>query len=196
MKIIIILFFSVFLMADAVDNMNMSYEAVKTKHASKKNGECNIHVEINGNEDWEEKKDELNTVIEKSNKCREIVIYKSIKNVNTRKGNSSDGVDINLGAIIKKNSHIKIRTVTIIENSSIKDGYLNSASNIGNRIGTGTGNTNVNDVHMESNIQIKDSQIGSDFIQEMEVDLGGEMLKSLDKDISDIFDNNDFFRDK
>lgn len=196
MKIVSILFFSVFLIADAVDNMNISYEEVKTKHASKKNGECNIHVEIDGNEDWEEKKEELNTIIDKSNKCREIVIFKSIKNVNIRNGNNSDDVDINLGAIIKKNSHIKIRTVTLIENSNIKDGYLNSTANIGNSIGTNTGNINVNDVYMESNIEIKDSQIGSNFIEEMAISSGGEMLKSLDKDISDVFDNNDFFKNK
>jgi hypothetical protein len=183
---------SSFVLADVEDTTNLSYEAVKTKHASKKNNECNIYVDINGNEDWKEKKDELNTIIEKSNKCREIVIYKSIKNVDTVNGNGSNGFDINIGAIIKKHRNLNIRTITIIENSTIKGGYFNSNSNVGNSIGSNSGSTYANNVRMESNIKINDSQIGSDFLGEM----GMDMLESLGTDISSSLKDDDFFKEK
>ncbi len=58
------LLFNLCVFADVEDSVNISYQEVKTKHASKKDGECNIYIEINGNEDWDEKKDELNTIID------------------------------------------------------------------------------------------------------------------------------------
>jgi len=188
------LLINLYLFADVEDSVNISYQEVKTKHAAKKDGECNIHIKINGNEDWDEKKDELNTIIDSSNKCREITIYKSIKNVNTSNGNGSDGFDINIGAIIKKNSNVNIKTVTIIEDSNIKDGYFNSNSNIGNSISSSSSTTYVNNVRMESNIRINDTQIGSDFLGEMGLEMGMESLDSLGDDISSSFENDSFFK--
>jgi len=198
MKIFVFYFllFNLSAFSDVEDSVNISYQEVKTKQASKKDGKCNIYVDINGNEDWDEKKDELNTIIDSSNKCREIIIYKSIKNVNTSNGNGSDDFDINIGAIIKKNSDVNIRTVTIIENSHITNGYINSNSNIGNSIGSSSSNTYVNNVRMKSNIRINDSKIGSDFLGEMGLEMGMESLDSLGDDISSSFENDSFFKDK
>jgi len=152
--------------ADVMDMMNMSYEKVKIKQKSqkksKKNG-CYLYVDINGNADWHAKKDELNTIIERSNKCKKITIYKSINNVNVRRGNSdNESFDVNIGAIIKKTKHINIETITVVNNSNISGGYLNSKANVGNVIQAGRGsNIQMNNVKMSTKTEIKNSTLGS-----------------------------------
>jgi hypothetical protein len=48
---------------------------------------------------------------------------------------------------------------------------------------------------MESNIKINDSQIGSDFLGEMGLEMGMESLDSLGDGISSSFENDSFFKD-
>ena len=94
---------------------NNMFDKVTTKQKSKKHDGCNIYVEINGNKEWKQKKNELLTIISKNNKCRTINIYKIIKNIDTRKSNlSNQEFDVYIGTIINKNKKLKINIVTKI----------------------------------------------------------------------------------
>ena len=161
--------------ADVMDRINISYEKVKIKQKSKKKSKrngCYMYVDINGNADWHAKKDELNTIIERGNKCRKITIYKSISNVNVRRGNSdNESFDINIGAIIKKTKYINIETITVVNNSNISGGYLNSNSNVGNVIQVSKGSSiQMNNVKMSTKIEIKNSTLGSNPLMDIGMD--------------------------
>jgi len=170
--------------SDVIDRANLSYEKVKIKQKSqkksKKNG-CYMYVDINGNADWNAKKDELNTIIERSNKCKKIIIYKSINNVNIRRGNSDNKTfDVNLGAIIKKTRHINIETITIVNNSTISGGYFNSKANVGNVIQAERGNViHMNNVNMSTRTEIKNSTLGSNPLMEMGMDIMMDKLSDM-----------------
>lgn len=143
------------------EDMPYNYSFKKTiikQKSNKSNKKCALYVEINGNEDWEKKKYELNTIINNSNKCRVINIYKSIRNVHTRKGKNSDSAyEINIGTILKKNKNLKIKTILIIENSNLKNGYSPSQINIGNSI-----NSNyINNIEIKSSMIINNSSLGA-----------------------------------
>ncbi|HFU76212.1 MAG TPA: hypothetical protein ENK66_08210 [Arcobacter sp.] len=176
-----LLFFGGLLFADIGDNL--SYEKVKVKQGVKKGStknKCYMYVDINGNEEWDDKKEELHTIIEQSNPCKKILIYKSIKNVRTRDGSNSKEFDINIGTIIKKNSHIDIKEITIVDNSTISDGYFKSTANVGSSINTG-GKTHLNNVRMSSTVKIDDSKIGSDILGELGMGMTQIELSNIGK---------------
>ena len=187
MKIInlILSFFllSITLFADIQNSTNESYEKVRIKQkaekASKKNNECYKYVEINGNSEWDEKKDELNITVDKSNDCREVVIYESIKNVHTRDGNGDDSkYDIDIGTKIEKSDRVNVKSIIKIENSSIKGGYIGSRSNIGVNLGSRDGRViHLNNTKIESRIKIDNSHIGSDNLGEWGVSIFQRALK-------------------
>jgi translation elongation factor EF-Ts len=183
--ILISSFLTIGVFSDVLDSYNISYEKVKIKQKSEQNSstdKCNIYIDINGNSDWEGKKDELNTIIDSSNDCKKITIYKSISNVHTSEGNSDDDYEVNIGAIIKKNSDINIETIVIIKNSEIKDGYLKSSSNVGNVINTGRkSNVKMNNVRMKSTVIMKDSKVGSNLPLEIGIGVSKSKLSELGK---------------
>ncbi|HIP11167.1 MAG TPA: hypothetical protein EYG73_00475 [Arcobacter sp.] len=171
--------------SDVSDSVNLSYEKVKIKQKSEKNNndKCYMYVYINGNDDWDEKKDELNTIIDNSNHCNKITIYKSINNVNTSSGNSNDDeFDVNIGTIIKKNGHIDIETITVVNNTNIKSGYFSSTANVGNVIKTGrNSNIKMNNVKMINRTEIKNSNLGSAPLVEMGMGLTVSELSNIGK---------------
>ena len=160
----IILILVIFYEINALDSFNISFEQVRVKQLAKNNSECYIHIEVNGNKEWEENKEKLNTIIDKKNKCREIVIYKYIKNVDILSQN-------NIGTIIQKHNNVNVKTITIIKNSNIRSSSLNfnsnSKLNIGNFIETSPFETTyLNNIEMRSNILIENSNIGSDLFND------------------------------
>ncbi len=171
------------LLADIQSGTNDAYKKVmvkqKAKKASGKDNECYKYVEINGNSEWDEKKDELNITVDKSNDCREVLIYKSIKNVHTRSGNGDDSkYDIDIGTKIEKSDKVNVKSIIKIENSSIKAGYTGSNSNIGVNIGSGDRRViHLNNVKIESDIKIDNSHIGSDPLGELGVSMFQRAIK-------------------
>jgi hypothetical protein len=143
---------------------NSSYERVKIKQQAEKHSDkgCYKYIEIDGNSQWDAKKDDLNISIKNRNDCKKIVIYKSIKNVHTRSANGGKLFDIDIGTTIEKNDRINLKSITNIENSSIKNGYGRSSSNIGVSIGNSHGHiTHLNGVKIENQINVENSHIGS-----------------------------------
>lgn len=172
--------------SDVLDSVNLSYEKVKIKQKSEKksnSNKCYMYVYINGNDDWDEKKDELNTIIDNSNNCKKITIYKSINNVRTSNGNGRDKeFDVNIGTIIKKNGHIDIETITVVNNSNIKNGYFGSTANVGNVIKTGRkSDIKMNNVKMTNRTEIKNSNLGSAPLSEMGMGLTVSELSNIGK---------------
>jgi len=109
-------------------------EKFQVKKRAKKNN-CYVYVEINGNDEWEEKKSQLNTRInDDSPFCNKITIIKSIKNVNIDNCESTSWDDIyelNIGVIIDENPGVDIVSKTEVENSTINCGYMPSETNVG-----------------------------------------------------------------
>jgi hypothetical protein len=160
----ILLTFTLSLFADIADSINLNYQKAIIKHRSQ-NSKCYMFVDINGNEDWESKKDELNTIIEKSNRCRKIVIYKSIKNVNQKRDSK---FDMDIGAIIEKNRHLNIQTIIVIKNTTLKGRKRDDSVDVGNRIKKSKrGAVYLRDMQIESNINIENSNLGSNSFKEM-----------------------------
>ena len=176
---------SIALFADIQGSTNEGYKKVRVKQKAEKDSEkskgneCYKYIEINGNREWDEKKDELNTTVERYNECREVVIYKSIKNVHTRSGNGNNSkIDIDLGTEIKKSDRVNVKSTIKIENSSIKGGYLRSRSRVGVNIGSGDGRVvHLNNVKIESNINIDNSHIGSHPLAELGIGIVQKAIK-------------------
>lgn len=158
---------------------NPAFEQATARHKadkSEKNGdECSKYIEVNGNTDWDEKKEELNTIIDNGSDCKEFYIYKVIRNVKVNDSNSEhDKFDINLGTIIKKMSYgMKVTTVTRVENSNISDGYYKSEANVGTFI---EGDTIVG-ANIETKTEVKDSKVGKDIVKEHILDKGMQHVK-------------------
>jgi len=128
------------------------FDKVTTKQKSKNHDGCNIYVEINGNKEWKQKKNELVTIISKNSKCRIINIHKIIKNVNTRKSNiSNQEFDVYIGTIINKNKKLKINIKTEIKNSNFKNQF-----SISNRIN----DKYIRNLEIKSSATIKNTTMG------------------------------------
>jgi hypothetical protein len=142
---------------------NNSYHKVRTKQLAKKHPKkgCYRYVEINGNRECREKKHLLDIDI-KDNRCKKIIIYKKIKNVDIR--DSGKLLDIDMGTTIKKSDKIDIRSITEIENSTIKGSYSNPnlSSNIGIRITTDkNSDIRLNNVKINNSVKVENSTIGN-----------------------------------
>lgn len=126
--------------ADIGDEDNLSYLQATVKHKSQrevKGSECYLYVEINGNRDWEELKEELNTIIESNSTCKSFTIFKTIKNVDTvEESQDLAGYDYNLGVIVQDSTGGKdIHSTTLVENSNITTGFFDSTINAGIDLG-------------------------------------------------------------
>ena len=180
-KKLLLTIFTILCFASTEDKffVNPAFEQVTARHKaykSKKNkDECSKYIEVNGNTDWEEKKEELNTIIENGSKCKEFYIYKVIRNVHVHDGNiNHDEFDINLGTIIKQMSYgMKVTTITKIENSDISDGYYKSQANLGNFIESKT----IIGADIKVKTEVKNSKIGTNIIKEHILDRGFQYVK-------------------
>jgi len=162
----IVIFFlsSVAIFSDVLGS-NESYKKVRTKQLARKHSQrgCFHYVEVNGNRDWEEKRDKLNINIKNSD-CKKIVIYKEIKNVNIRDKRDKKLLDIDVGTTINRKDKINVESITHIENSHIRGSYGNSdsSSNIGIRIISDKNrNIHLNNVKIKNSIKIEDSTVGN-----------------------------------
>lgn len=187
-------------LSNLISNTNYQEVKVKIKAKSKSNSrECYIYIDINGNEDWEEKKEELNIEIgNKKSKCKKIIIYKSIQNVNTgsnwklsgrySQNSQNKDYDLNLGVIIKENSDINIEMVTVVKNSKIGSGLSKQEANIGIIVENDDEDIDIDNQKLSTSAIIKNSNIGKEnsIIQEA-IDTGIDFIKN-DKD--DPFNND------
>lgn len=133
-------------------------EKYQVEKRAKKNN-CYIYVEINGNEEWEEKKSQLDTRInDDSPFCNKITIIKSIRNVevdNCETNSWDDIYELNIGVIIEENPGVDIISKTEVENSTINCGFMPSNTNIGTHIEE---DDSMSDY--ENEVEISDSHIG------------------------------------
>lgn len=91
----------------------------RIKERAKKD-ECYIYVDINGNDEWEDKKSQLRTEInDESPFCNRIVIMKVIRNVHLKSCRQSWNSVYNIGTIIEENSGVDITTMLDVKDSSL-----------------------------------------------------------------------------
>jgi len=122
-------------------NLNYQKSRIKSKaeHSSSKDRVCYQYVEISSTKEWNRRKDELNTYIQKNkNRCRKYIIYKEVRNVDTRgfsssaSNNNRGKYDINLGVILDENPDVDIEIYTQVKNSHLKEnGIFKMKANIG-----------------------------------------------------------------
>ncbi|HIP26596.1 MAG TPA: hypothetical protein EYG80_02955 [Flavobacteriaceae bacterium] len=85
-----------------------------------KEDECYIYVDINGNDEWEDKKSQLRTEInDESPFCNRIVIMKVIRNVHLKSCRKSWNSVYSIGTIIEENSGVDITTMLDVKDSSL-----------------------------------------------------------------------------
>jgi len=145
------------------DLSNPSFERVTAKHKSQKNSECNIFIEINNNNDWEKYKYELNTIFNKNTPCKEILIYKSIKNVKIKDRNSKEKeFDLNIGTIINNPPYgLKIKTIIHFDNVDISSNSYRSKVNYSTQIKKDTGY--ISNISIDNKTKINNSTIGKKY---------------------------------
>ncbi|MEA2110925.1 MAG: hypothetical protein U9P71_02635 [Campylobacterota bacterium] len=172
-------------------SVNSNYKQVRIKSKAKKHSSnsriCNVYIEIDGNNDWNEHKNKLHEDInECSPKTKKYVIYKIIKNVNTdwrrtSANNSSDcEFDINLGIFVDQNSDIDIEIHTVVKNSTLKDGYSKQKTNTGVVTKSSSGYGNFTDgAEYKSNTIIQNSEVGNNgFVEEIGMDMAKDFLQN------------------
>ena len=152
-------------------------EKYQAKKRAKKNN-CYVYIEINGNDEWEEKKSQLNTRInDDSPFCNKITIIKSIKNVtvdNCETTSWDDIYELNIGVIIDENPGVDIVSKTEVENSTINCGYMPSETNIGIHVKDGDSMSDY-----DNEVDISDSHIGT-----------GEIVDAVAKKAKDFMDGD------
>ena len=85
-----------------------------------KKDECYIYVDINGNDEWEDKKSQLKTEInDQSPFCNRIVIMKVIRDVHLKSCQKSWNSVYSIGTIMEENPGVDITTMLDVKNSSL-----------------------------------------------------------------------------
>ena len=177
----------------AEDLVNYSYQQsmikAKAKKMNKSNSSkrrtCYIYVNINGNRDWKKYKHKLNTNIRNNrSNCKNYVIYKVIKNVNTNsyrtsaKNSSDKDYKINLGAIVEENSNIDIKIYTIVKNSKLNNGFSEQKVNTG----IVDNSNDIDNVKYDVHSKIDNSEVGQqDYMSEVGLNAAKDFL-TKDKD--------------
>jgi len=131
------------LYSEDLGSVNLNYEKARIKAKAEQSSStdriCYQYVEITNTREWNKRKDELNTYIQNNkNRCKKYIIYKEIKNVDTRgfKSNASNNnqgdFDINLGVILEENPNVDIEIYTQVKNSYLQEnGIFGMKANIG-----------------------------------------------------------------
>ena len=131
------------LYAEDLGGINLNYQKsrikAKAKKSSSKDKVCYQYVEVSNTREWKKRKDELNTYIKNNkNRCKKYIIYKEVKNVDTRGFNSNasnnnrGNFDINLGVILEENPTVDIEIYTQVKNSHLKgNGVFEKKANVG-----------------------------------------------------------------
>jgi len=116
MKLIILIIFVLSLNAKETIT---EIDKQRVKERAKKD-ECYIYVDINGNDEWENKKSKLRTEInDESPFCNRITIVKVIRNVHLKSCRKSWNSVYSIGTIIEENSGVDITTMLDVKNSSL-----------------------------------------------------------------------------
>jgi hypothetical protein len=164
--IILIVFSSTMIVhADEFDFENEAFKKITVRHKAKRaqsNSRCYVYLEVSGNHDWRKMHDEINTVVDNNN-CRYLTIYKIIKNINVRARKSnidSDAFDYNLGVIIQNLGKLRNVDVTAI----LKDSKISTKGR--SNIGVFFDGNKMNNVKVDTDVKIKDSQIGDNFFSD------------------------------
>ena len=134
------------LYAEDLGGINLNYQKsrikAKAEKSSSKDKICYEYVEITNTREWNKRKDELNTYIQNNkNRCKKYIIYKEVRNVDTRGFNSNASnnnrgdFDINLGVILEENPNVDIEIYTQVKNSHLKgNGVFEIKANVGSII--------------------------------------------------------------
>jgi len=134
------------LLAEDLGSINLNYQKsrikAKAENTSSKDKICYQYAEITNTKEWNKRKDELNTYIqENKSKCRKYIIYKEVRNVDTRGFNSNAGnnnrgdYEINIGVILEENPNVDIEIYTQVKNSHLKEnGVFEMKANVGSII--------------------------------------------------------------
>jgi len=188
------------LYAEDLGGINLNYQKSRIKAKAKKSSSrdrvCYQYVEITNTREWNKRKDELNTYIQNNkNRCKKYIIYKEIKNVDTRGFNSNASnnnrgdYDINLGVILEENPNVDIEIYTQVKNSHLKEnGILEMKANVGSIVVE----NNDEDIDIENRdlkavSNIENSEVGQlDIATKYGLDKAEEFLT---KDKDDPFNN-------
>jgi hypothetical protein len=198
-KIALLLSLCACLYAESLGSVNLDYEKSRIKkkaeNASSNNKVCYQYVEISGKQEWERRKDELNTYIRNnSSSCKKYVIYKEVRNVNTRgssssaSNNSQGDYDINIGVIMEENPEVDITIYTQVKNSTLQDGRnTHQKANVGGVVVETDEDIDLENIEITAISNVENSEIGElDMAEEYELDSAEKFLKE-DKD--DPFNN-------
>lgn len=176
--------------------INNNYKKARIKTQARKQTSnkriCYIYVDINGRRDWNKYKYRLNTQIQNNRShCKKYIIYKVIKNVNTRniytsnsRNNNRSDYDINLGVIVEENSNVDIEIYTEVKNSKIRNGFNEQKSNTGIVVKKDDTFTDISNREYKVNTKIKNSKVGSlGVMNEFGLNLTKEFLKNDEDDL-------------
>jgi 3-keto-L-gulonate-6-phosphate decarboxylase len=116
MKLIVLIMF--LLSLNATETIT-EIDKRRVKKRAKKD-ECYIYVDINGNDEWEDKKSQLKTEINaESPFCNRIVIVKVIRNVHLKSCRKSWNDVYSIGTVVEENFGVDITTMLDVKNSSL-----------------------------------------------------------------------------
>ncbi len=183
------------LFAEDLGNINLNYQKsrikVKAKNSSSKDKICYQYVEITNTRDWNRRKDELNSYIQDNkNSCKKYIIYKEVRNVDTRGFNSSAGnnsrgdYEINIGVILEENPNVDIEIYTQVKNSHLKEnGVLEMKANIGSIIVENDDeDIDIENIDLKAVSNIENSEVGQlDMATKYGLDKASDFL-TKDKD--------------
>jgi len=161
------------LYAEDLGGVNLNYQKsrikAKAENSSSKDKICYEYVEITNTRDWNKRKEELNTYIQNNkNRCKKYIIYKEVRNVDTRgfnsnaSNNSQGDFDINLGVILEENPDVDIEIYTQVKNSHLKEnGVFEMKANVGSIIVENNNeDVNIENRDLKAVSNIENSEVG------------------------------------
>jgi len=161
------------LYAEDLGGANLNYQKsrikAKAENSSSKDKICYEYVEITNTRDWNKRKEELNTYIQNNkNRCKKYIIYKEVRNVDTRgfnsnaSNNSQGDFDINLGVILEENPDVDIEIYTQVKNSHLKEnGVFEMKANVGSIIVENNNeDVNIENRDLKAVSNIENSEVG------------------------------------
>jgi len=173
LQLILILSMLNTLYAEDLGGVNLNYQKsrikAKAENSSSKDKICYEYVEITNTRDWNKRKEELNTYIQNNkNRCKKYIIYKEVRNVDTRgfnsnaSNNSQGDFDINLGVILEENPDVDIEIYTQVKNSHLKEnGVFEMKANVGSIIVENNNeDVNIENRDLKAVSNIENSEVG------------------------------------
>ncbi|HIP26666.1 MAG TPA: hypothetical protein EYG80_03320 [Flavobacteriaceae bacterium] len=173
LQLILILSMLNTLYAEDLGGANLNYQKsrikAKAENSSSKDKICYEYVEITNTRDWNKRKEELNTYIQNNkNRCKKYIIYKEVRNVDTRgfnsnaSNNSQGDFDINLGVILEENPDVDIEIYTQVKNSHLKEnGVFEMKANVGSIIVENNNeDVNIENRDLKAVSNIENSEVG------------------------------------